>query len=253
MSYWSYNDKEKPVEDVNLQAEVHIDNEVYDKIMYWVNKSNYEVSGLGTVEYDEEAGLFRVTDAFLLTQENSMVTTDIDATAIGQLMAEVYRRKDVEGTLNFWWHSHVDMDVFWSQTDLDTIHQLGQHGWFLSTVFNKKEEMRSAFYQRSPFNVFADKLPTQVIYPYDDSREAEWDREYQEKVTIKKWKPRTRYSGWGQSSFPDWEGPSHQSPSRFNDSGDYFDADDPYEWMDDEMFEAYMDHMRRKREDGETG
>ena len=218
----SSEDKE-PIESNPLQAEVHIDNAIYEKIMYWINKSDYEVSGLGTVVYDEEDGVFKVTEAFLIKQENTTVTTELDGLEISKLMAKVHKNKDIEGTLNFWWHSHVDMDVYWSPTDIDTIRSLGKHGWFLSTVFNKREEMRSAFYQKAGFAVFADNLETTITYPYDYSREEEWDAEYEEKVTISA----LVASSWKDDPIKDF--------SRFNDDGD----SEIQGWIEEDLEEAF--------------
>lgn len=164
---------------------VRIDNEVFRKIMHWVNKSQYEVSGLGTVVL-EGNGIFRVTQAILLPQKNGAAHTDIEPEDVGKLM---YAMKDSLGDLRFWWHSHVDMDVFWSGTDWDTIKKIGQGGWFLSTVFNKAREMRSAYYgvegQNTPWGVsplFLDELETTVDH-FTDDKTAEWDAQYKDMVT----------------------------------------------------------------------
>lgn len=148
---------------MSLSMQVHIDEEAYQKIMHWVRKANnYEVSGLGTVVYDKENHVMRVTDAFLLKQENTQSTTDIDEHSIGELEYEVHKSQS-PGELRFWWHSHCNMKVFWSGTDMSTIEQLGNGGWFLSTVFNLKEEMRSCIYITDPMKVFHDELPTTII------------------------------------------------------------------------------------------
>lgn len=164
---------------------VKIDNEVFRKIMHWVNKSQYEVSGLGTVILEGD-NTFRVTQAMLLPQKNGQTHTDIEAEDVGKLM---FAMKDEPGDLRFWWHSHVDMDVFWSGTDMDTIKKIGQGGWFLSTVFNKAREMRSAYYgvsgQTTPFGVaplFLDELTT-TVDNYADDKTAEWDAQYTKMVT----------------------------------------------------------------------
>lgn len=163
---------------------VVIDNEVFRKIMHWVNKSEYEVSGLGTLVLEPE-GIFRVKSAMLLPQKNGSTHTDIEPEDVGKLM---FALKDEPGELRFWWHSHVNMPVFWSGTDMDTIRKLGQGGWFLSTVFNKKRELRSAFYAvqgiNSPWGaqaLFQDELDTK-IEPFTEAIHAVWDEEYETNV-----------------------------------------------------------------------
>lgn len=204
-----------------MNVNVHISDLAYRKIMHWVRKAGrYEVSGFGNVVFDKENNTFLVTDAYLLEQENTGTTTDIKDTAIGKLMYEHHKSK-VKGELRFWWHSHAGMDVFWSGTDLETIEKLAQGGWFLSTVFNLKEEMRSAIYTTEPVPAFEDELDTTVLYSVDekaiskalaklgfklkkgafsnflwtleaDVEEAEveaWDKEYDDKVSVKKYTP----------------------------------------------------------------
>jgi hypothetical protein len=203
-------------------VEVHIPDLVYAKIMHWIRKAgHYEVSGLGTIVYDKELQIFEVKDVWLLNQKNDGASTDISANAIGKLMHEHHKNK-WEGELQFWWHSHAGMDVFWSQTDLDTIKQLAQGGYFLSTVFNNREEMLSSFYMTDPMVSFADGLETFIVTSVtdkqiekalgklglkpksgkmdsltwlleplvDDAVRAEWDAEYVAKVKeVKEYSP----------------------------------------------------------------
>lgn len=151
-----------------MNPTVHLDERVFQKIMHWCRKAgSFEVSGLGNVIYDPKTNVFLVNEVYLLEQENTGTTSDIDEKALGKLMYEHHKSK-VEGELKFWWHSHADMGVFWSATDMATIRQLGGEGSFLSTVFNKKEEMRSAFYMTDPISVFVDELPTVVIQSFGD-------------------------------------------------------------------------------------
>lgn len=213
----------KAVTAKDLNLSVIIEEEVYEKIMYWCNKAApNEVSGLGSVIYDKELKALRVTEAWLLEQENTSTTTDIDENSIGKLEYKHHllkKKGSIEGELKFWWHSHVNMGVFWSGTDMDTIAQLGGGGWFLSTVFNLKEEMRSAVYQTDPMEFFADNLDTYIntsitkeemeevlsingIRPknidiilenvglmHTDKAEKAWDKEYEENVKVKTYTP----------------------------------------------------------------
>ena len=163
---------------------VEVDEEVYAKIMHWIDKAPGEVSGLGKVELVN--GLFRVTSAILLKQENTSVTTDIDAAAVGKAMFEL---KDAPGAMNWWWHSHVNMSVFWSGTDLDTIHQIGNNGWCLATVYNKKRESRSCYFQKGTQfipSILVDDIPTRTIFLTTDSTIDSWDKEFDDKVETKK-------------------------------------------------------------------
>lgn len=177
--------------------EIQIPEPVRRKIMHWVNKSDNEVSGFGKVVWNKETKAFEVRDAYLMKQENGKAHTDIDPAALGKLM---YTSKDVEGELKWWWHSHVNMDVFWSQTDKDTITQLGANGWITATVFNKKEEATSAvcYQSEGPFGVtLATDFDIQTMYlqETDEAEIAAWDKEYNDNVTERKYLASAYYSG----------------------------------------------------------
>ena len=178
-----------PMENTSFNVSLEIDEQVYKKIMYWVNKSNFEVSGLGKIAFDPKDNSMRVIDAVLIEQENGSISTEISAAAVGKAM---FLLKDTPGDLRFWWHSHVNMEVFWSGTDMATIKQLAMGGWFVSTVFNKKNEMKSAYSQSSPVRLVLEDIPTEISLSAQEAN-PEWDREYEDKVTVK---PDFDYSKW---------------------------------------------------------
>lgn len=179
-----------------MTPKVIIPKQVHQKIMHWVNKSNFEVSGLGKLV--QKDGVCTVLDVMLLPQKNGTTHTDIEAEEVGKAM---FQLKDTEGDLRFWWHSHVDMGVFWSGTDMETIKKIGAGGWFVSTVFNKKREMKSAFYAVAGYSLpwgsaelFLDNLETKV----DDEQPADtqaWDAEYDKNVTNQSYVPRNGWNG----------------------------------------------------------
>lgn len=164
---------------ITSAPKVIIDDLVYQKIMYFVDKSDIEVSGLGKIVFDKD-GNIRVVDAMLLPQKNTATTTDILPEDVGKAM---FLMKDTEGELKFWWHSHVNMGVFWSGTDHDTIVKLASGGWFVSTVFNKKRQMKTCIAMSQPFHGIIDDVDTSVSRTLDNSLIKEWDKEYEEKVT----------------------------------------------------------------------
>jgi hypothetical protein len=165
-----------------------IPKDKYDKIMYWVNKSSDEVSGFGTLTFADNT--FRLEEVFLLDQKVGGAHTDIDAESLSKLEYKCFSEK-VKGNLNFWWHSHVKMDVFWSGTDKATIEELGKNGWILASVFNQKDEVRTAYCAQvtMPFigvtHHMVDQVDTEISGYYPNGTE-EWDREFKEKVTDKK-------------------------------------------------------------------
>lgn len=165
--------------------EIQIPRQVYAKIMHWINKSNDEVSGFGRCTYYKETKVLYVHDAYLLKQKNGAAHTDIDGQALAKLM---YKTKDEEGELKWWWHSHVNMAVFWSGTDTATIKELASQGWMGATVFNKKEETRSAIGMLASTAlmdsdvVIKDDLPTYIMDYQDEEEKKLWDKEYDDNI-----------------------------------------------------------------------
>jgi proteasome lid subunit RPN8/RPN11 len=156
---------------------------VYRQLMFWVDKSPIEISGLGKVTVEGDS--ITVVSVMLLPQKNSAVSTDIDGVDIAKAM---HRLRDTPGELRFWWHSHVNMDTFWSGTDRTTIQDCGAGGWTVATVLNKKRQFKTALYVldgiklpwgNQPF--FDDNIPTEILKNVDPT-EVVWEQEYERNI-----------------------------------------------------------------------
>lgn len=171
----------KPADQRDLQPKVVINEDVYQKVMYWIKKAPGEVSGMGKVIFDPIKNEFRVVTAYLLKQKNTGSSTEIDAADIGKLL---FQTRNDPGELRWWWHSHVNFGTFWSTTDMTTIRELGGQGWILATVLNKKEDRLSAFCQAAPCFLFVDKLDTSIDRRLDTELEKRWAEEYDTKCEV---------------------------------------------------------------------
>ena len=123
--------------------------------MYYVNKTNREISGFGIVDIIE--GVPNVIDIILLKQENGYSETELDGDAIADAEYQHYKSGN-PGEIKFWWHSHNTMDVFWSVTDHAAMDTLCEHGWFMHGVFNHKAESKIAYTSNAPFSTFIDDI-----------------------------------------------------------------------------------------------
>lgn len=218
-----------------MKMKVYILPEVHAQIMYYVNKSPVEISGLGRIEKASDGSLV-VTKAYLIEQENGAVTTDINEDAVAKMMFET--RED-KGDLNFWWHSHVDMNAFWSGTDMSTIEDFGKKGYLLATVFNKKGEHRTAYFQGTNGflpQMFIDNISTTFGHLPTQTQLTAWEEDYKTKCKAKTYtstwtsggKPVGGIgSGWDEwdanhpSAFKDkefWEGKSERNKSTIADT-----------------------------------
>lgn len=178
---------------MDSSTKLYIPQEVWDKVLFWVRHKDMEVSGFGKIKYVPEAQRFEVVDAYLLDQVGGSAHTDIDDASLSRLM---YEARTVEGELSWWWHSHVKMPVFWSGTDTSTIKDLGKNGWIVASVFNQREEVRSALCYAvdvsytSDFGVHTgkdvrliDNISTFIANPRpEDARYAGWIEQYTKHV-----------------------------------------------------------------------
>ncbi len=163
---------------------------VHRKVMYWIDKASpNEVSGFGSLDFDEATSTFTVREAILLKQEVSGGSTELDENAINKAM---FLMKDEPNALKWHWHSHPTFGTFWSGTDMNLIRQLGQRGWIVATVLNCKRESRTAFLTSvevmgRPHDIFVDEIPFAVKSIPDKASQAVYDKEFDANVKVKKW------------------------------------------------------------------
>lgn len=188
-----------------MKLTVNIPRRVYDKIMYFVDKAPFEVSGMGTVVYNRITREFDVEEVWLVDQEVGPAHTDIKEQDLMKLMYELHK-SGCKGTLNFWWHSHVNMDVFWSSQDKDTMKELAQNGYCVATVFNKKHEMRTAYTSMveggeiiGRTTHMIDDVKTMITDYWPAEQVEEWDKSYVAKVKEKV------YQSYSQFGHQDWK------------------------------------------------
>ena len=177
---------------------------IYKEIMHYVDKAPGEISGLGTLTLDE--GVFTVGKVVLCKQKNTGSTTDLDADDVATAM---FQLKDEPGDMRFWWHSHADMGVFWSTTDHETMAELAEHGWFLSTVFNKKREMKTCLtFKHEVFGLYdQDSIKTEIDEPAPQELVDSWDENFKLKCEVEKPKVVTypkgkKYKNYNQGMLP---------------------------------------------------
>ena len=173
---------------------VTIDKKEQEKIWWYVNKCPKEISGLGKVVVKDD-GTLHVRKIYLLNQEVSGSETELDDDAVATLLYESHQD---EGSLMFWWHSHVNMGVFWSGTDHEAIRKLGANGMVLSTVYNKKGEHRTSLYMAADSwrpSVFVDNLSLRIAPELSQDETATLESEYGSKVKEAKLNTFPSYAG----------------------------------------------------------
>ncbi len=146
---------------------VAVPEKVWKRLLAYIDACPMEVGGLGTIEWKD--GMLVVTDVFLLEQEVSGVSTVIDHAAVAKFLVSWVRDGKDPSALRFWWHSHADMGVFWSETDMETIRQFTQGNWLVSLVGNRRHETRTRITTNEPFPFAVDFVPVEVIPDVDEA------------------------------------------------------------------------------------
>lgn len=113
------------------------DREAHDYVSALVKLASGEIGGIGYVQLVDK-GHFHVSEFVLLDQEASWASVEFDSDSYIQ---EITRAAEEgrENELRLSWHSHGNLDTYWSGTDEEGIKEYRALGmpWLVSLVFNK--------------------------------------------------------------------------------------------------------------------
>ena len=174
---------EAATQGIPVTVEEHVSRDMYG----WARATDREVSGWALVKLVK--GAFHVYKAFLPEQVSSAGLTTIKPEATARLYESLQTRHGMErymemaGDLKCWWHSHVDMGVFWSGTDDHQARRNAENNgdWGLSIVVNKRGEYRCRVDFVDPVKVMLDGLKIKLV----SNTGMESKRNY--KSDIKRW------------------------------------------------------------------
>lgn len=158
---------------ITPRTKIIIDAVTMECIKHWTQTASGEFSCLADVSDD-----LVVSNAQLLEQECTGVSTDLDQEAIAAAML----RHDAPEKMRAWIHSHADMQTYWSQQDEETIEALRNDTFLVSIVVNKKGSVRSRLDVFGPARITLDQLPHEVRF-IDDDLKAWCEAEFETKVS----------------------------------------------------------------------
>lgn len=162
--------------------ELQINQQAYNKLRAYVEECPEEISGYGKIEYFD--GIPRVTDLVIFEQTVSAAHSDIDDNALGKFIYEMTKKEEDLSVWNLWWHSHANMDAFFSQTDTDTIDRSVEHQNLFSLVTNKDGKVVIRYDVYDPIRLsLKDKWELKVVYEEDAAIREEIKKEIAEKVS----------------------------------------------------------------------
>lgn len=120
----------------------YIENKAWQKMQYYIQNIDAEISGLGKT-YVKDGDIY-VTDLTIFKQEVTGVNTDLSQDNRALFQNELKKKGEDVSKWNLWWHSHVNMNVFWSGTDDKAVeNDMGKIPYLLSIVSNKKKEIKT--------------------------------------------------------------------------------------------------------------
>jgi hypothetical protein len=135
---------------------IWITGQAYSRLRWYIELCPFEVSGIGTVAPHGEDLL--VTDIILVRQRASDTDTELDSQAVADHLLQVLQRGEDPSALRVWWHSHAEGDIYWSDTDEETIERF-QIDQLISIVGNRRLNFGCRLDQFSPKRLTVNNLP----------------------------------------------------------------------------------------------
>lgn len=157
--------------------DIKITNEAYLKLMYFIQECPTEVSGLGKVrQIDQETiveeesyfskksrmiktteKMFEIYDLEVLPQKSSEAHSTIDEETLAEFLFDKTKKGEKVSDYKVWWHSHADMEAFFSGTDTGTIDGSTEFPYLISIVGNKNGDVKVRFDMHKPFRFTIDE------------------------------------------------------------------------------------------------
>lgn len=146
---------------------LHIPASTWKKIMEYTIACKWEISQFADVTFDPNEKTFTIKNVYLLPQRVSEIGTVMEEEDVSGFLDECIKNGKKE-LPRCWIHSHVDMDAFFSQIDIDTYEKtLNNKSWVIALVVNKRGEYKAVLQQYAPFP-FTWDLKVEIEYPLVD-------------------------------------------------------------------------------------
>jgi len=106
-------------------------------------------------------GVWKIKDPVILKQTISSGKCTINKESLAEYYSDSvkdYNKLDLTSDkfLYVWWHSHHNMEAFWSGTDEKTIEDVAKHGPSMSLVVNNKEDYELRYTFKEPIEAYVD-------------------------------------------------------------------------------------------------
>ena len=176
---------------VTSKPTVRFSQKVHQQMFALTDACGIEISAMGIIATEDqkrEAGVtedYYVLELFVIDQECTGVTTDLDDDAFIDLVMELREKGIKSEQVCFWWHSHVNMGTGHSGTDEAQIERFDFDEVCISAITNKKGDLNLRIDMFKPFRYTFEKCP--YVVDQIDMLPDGWAEEMVEKhVTTKK-------------------------------------------------------------------
>ena len=132
----------------------------------YVDNIKYEISGLGKIELIDNDLVVR--DIRIFRQKVTGGSTVMDHKALGKFYDEILQTENDLSQWKLWWHSHGDLEAFWSGTDVATIEdfdsEMAQDNWMVSLVTNHDAQTKIRIDIFKPLRCTVNDIPYDISF-----------------------------------------------------------------------------------------
>lgn len=145
--------------------------EDYLRLIAYAFEAKGEISGFMKVTQHDDGQGFHIHAPVIFEQECTGVTTDLDTTSVAKFFDDIVRVQNGDPTeYRCWWHSHVDMDVFYSGTDNKSIDEFTEDwGFAIGITVNRKGEIYTRIQYNNPLWIEIENVPLMIKETLADS------------------------------------------------------------------------------------
>ena len=162
---------------------VKITKEACLKLRYFTELCPMEISGLGKVR--ERPGFLEIYDIEIFEQKVSGAHSNLDPDVLALFLHEKFTAGESVKDYKVWWHSHVNMEAYFSPIDTSTIEMSSEFPYLVSIVTNKRGEDKARIDIFKPLRMTA-PVDLELILEEDEQLKTKCQIEIYEKVK-KQW------------------------------------------------------------------
>jgi len=163
---------------------VVLTKEAFEQLIGWAYSTAREISCLGSVS--REGNRFIIEQFYLLKQSGSSASTELDQSALAELMEQLITegKREEAQRIKCWAHSHPNMEPFWSKVD-DSTCRLLVNDYLVSIVIGKNFAILCRIDIAAPIPVVFDNIPVVYQIPKDKLPIAKYAEEVRSAVSEK--------------------------------------------------------------------